>query len=113
MNAQGIYNVKESGEKVSYDFDYLVLQGDTAEAKIESAISELGADKVAGSLQRIIKVDANNTAREKAKVANGHSARQPMTEEQKATAKADRTANKEILEALKAKGLTLADIANL
>ena len=113
MEAQGKYSVKDTGEVVNYNFDYIVLEGDTAEAKIENAISELGASKVASDIQRTLKVDANNLAREKAKTANGHSTRPVMTEEEKAEAKAKRANNKAILDKLAEKGLTLADIENL
>ncbi len=113
MNAQGKYSVKDTGEVINYDFDYLVLEGENAQDKIDNAISVLGADKVAKDLQRTLKVDANNTAREKAKAVNGHSSRAVLTEEQKAENKAERASNKAILDALKAKGLTLEDIANL
>lgn len=113
MEAQGKYTVKDTGEVVNYNFDYIVLEGDSAEAKIENAISELGVTKVASDIQRTLKVDANNLAREKAKTANGHSSRQPMSEEEKAEAKAKRADNKAILDKLVEKGLTLADIEAL
>ena len=113
MNATGKYTVKETGEVVSYEFDYLVLEGNTGQEKIENAIETLGADKVSTDIQRTLKVDANNVAREKAKSANGHSTRQPLSEAEKAERKAERQANAELLKALKAKGLSLDDIANL
>jgi len=113
MNAEGKYSVKETGEVVNYDFDYLVLEGNTAQDKIDNAVEQLGADKVAKDIQRTLKTDANNTAREKAKAQNGHSARVALTEEQKAENKAERATNKAILDALKAKGLNLDDIVNL
>ena len=50
----------------------------------------------------MVKVDASNTAREEAKVANGDSTRIPMTEAQKAEAKASRQADKALLERIKA-----------
>ena len=113
MNATGKYSVKETGEIVEYSFDYLVLEGDNAQEKIDNAIENLTAEKVAKDIQRTLKVDANNTAREKAKASNGHSARIALTEEQKQANKAERAGNKAILDALKARGLTLADIAKL
>ena len=113
MNAQGKYSVKETGDIVEYSFDYQVLEGDTAQDKIDNAVEVLGADKVAKDIQRTLKNDANNTAREKAKAQNGHSARVALTEEQKAENKAERATNKAILDALKAKGLNLDDIVNL
>ena len=112
MLATGKYTVKETGETVNYDFEYLVLEGANAQEKIDFAIETLSAGKVAQDIQRTLKVDANNTAREKAKSVNGHSARQPLTEEQKAEKKAERQANAELLKAIREKGLTLEDLLN-
>jgi hypothetical protein len=106
IEAQGTYKAP-TGEDIAYTFDYLVI--DT----IQDAINELGDDKVKSNIQRMLKLDANNIAREKAKTANGHSARKPMSEEDKAQAKAERQANKELLAILKSKGLTAKDLANL
>ena len=113
MEALGKYTVKETNEVVEYSFDYLVLEGENAQAKIDDAVSKLGAEKVATDIQRTLKVDSNNTAREKAKSANGHSTRVALTEEQKVENKAKRKANAELLQALVAKGLTLDDIENM
>lgn len=106
ITATGTYK-SPTGEDVTYDFNYLVIDS------IEDAIDSIGEDKVKSSIQRMLKLDANNIAREKAKVANGHSSRKPMTEQQKAEAKAERQANKELLAILKSKGLTAKDLANL
>lgn len=113
MNASGKYKIKDTDEIISYDFDYLVLEGSNAQEKIDNAVSSLGADKVAKDIQRTLKVDANNLAREKAKTTNGHSTRPVMSEDDKLKAKTARKVNAEILEALKAKGLTLADIESM
>ena len=58
----------------------------------------------------MVKVDANNTSREKAKSANGHSTRAVMSEEDKAQKKVERQANKQLLEALKANPELLAQL---
>ena len=104
--AQGSYDAP-SGEAINFDYSYLVIDS------IDDAVSELGEDKVKSCIQRMIKLDAGNTAREKAKVANGHSTRKPMSEEEKAEAKAKRSADKALLDLIKSKGLTASDLANL
>ena len=96
INSSGEYTVKDSGETVQYQYSF------TAFDNLEDCINELGEDTVLKLAQRMTKVDANNTAREKAKTANGHSARQPMSEEAKAEAKAERTADRETLKRIKA-----------
>lgn len=106
ITAQGSYKAP-TGEDISYDFTYTVIDS------IDDAISTLGEDKVKSSIQRMLKIDANNIAREKAKTENGHSSRKPMTEEQKAQAKQQRQADKELLATLKSKGLSLKDLLNL
>ena len=106
ITAQGTYKAP-TGEDITYDFNYLVIDS------IEDAISELGEDKVKSTIQRMLKIDANNVAREKAKTANGHSTRKPMSEEQKAEAKQARQADKELLAILKQKGLSLKDLMSM
>ena len=106
ITAQGSYKAP-TGEDVSYDFNYVVIDS------IEDAIATLGEDKVKSTIQRMLKIDANNIAREKAKSENGHSSRKPMSEEQKAQAKQQRQADKELLAMLKSKGLSLKDLAIL
>lgn len=107
IQGSGQYTVKASGEVVNYDFEYDVFES------IQDAIDTLGEDKALQTIQRMVKVDANNTAREKAKTANGHSTRKVLTEEEKAERKAQRQADKKLLEALKAKGISMEDLANL
>jgi len=106
IQATGTYKAP-TGEDVTYDFEYLVIDS------IQDAIDTVGNDKVKSSIQRMFKVDANNLAREKAKTENGHSARKPMTEQEKSQAKAKRQADKELLAILKNKGLTLKDLMNM
>lgn len=111
ISAVGTYNIPEgkpnAGQEVQYNFEYIVIDS------IQDAIDELGQDKVKSCIQRMIKLDANNNAREKAKASNGHSARQPMSEEEKAQAKAKRQADKALLDLIKSKGLTAKDLASL
>ena len=104
----GTYSVKETGAEVEYGFEYQAFDS------MQDAINSLGETECLALVQRMTKVDANNTAREKAKVANGHSARKPMSEAEKAQAKLDRTANKSLLQALRAKGIkSLEDLQGL
>lgn len=104
ITASGTYSAPDTKELISYDFNYLVIDN------VDDAIETLGEDKVKSTIQRMLKIDANNIAREKAKTENGHSSRKPMSEEQKAQAKAQRQADKELLAVLKSKGLTLQDL---
>ena len=78
---------------------------------MQDAIDSTSEEKVFKLVQRMVKVDASNTAREEAKVANGDSTRVAMTEEQKAEAKAERVANKALLGKIKA--LSASDRAKL
>ena len=96
IKASGIYKSKKSGEDVQYNFEY------PAFTDLQDMIDTLGEDKVFKLGQRMVKVDASNTAREGAKADNGDSTRVAMTEEQKAEAKAERQANKALLDKIKA-----------
>lgn len=107
IEAQGTYKVKDTGEDVSYEFNYSSIES------VEDCIELLGEDKTKSLLQRMIKVDANNLAREKAKSVNGHSSRVVLTEEQKAERKVTRQADRDLLSVLKEKGLTIADIQGM
>jgi hypothetical protein len=107
IEAQGSYKNPDSKEDVYYSFDYLVIDS------VKDSIDELGEDKVKSLVQRMLKMDANNVAREKAKTLNGHSTRQPLSEEEKSKRKAQRQVDKELLAMLKSKGLTAKDLADL
>jgi hypothetical protein len=106
LNATGTYKAP-TGEDITYEFTYPVIDS------IQDAIDNLGNDKVKSTIQRMLKVDANNLAREKAKSENGHSSRKPMTEQEKSEAKAKRQADKQLLDILKSKGLSLKDLMNM
>ena len=111
IEAQGTYKVPtqfdNAGDEISYSYEYTVI--DTA----QDAIDTLGEAKVKSLVQRMLKVDGNNLAREKAKSANGHSTRQPLTEEEKADRKAKRAEDKCLLDLIKSKGLSLEDIKGI
>lgn len=95
ITATGSYTAPDTKEDISYSFEYPVIES------VEDAVVELGEDKVKALIQRMLKVDANNIAREKVKAENGHSSRKPLTEEQKAERKAQRQADRDILERIK------------
>ena len=96
IKAVGEYKRKATGEVVSFSFEYPSF------SDLQDAIDSTSEEKVFKLVQRMVKVDASNTAREEAKVANGDSARVPMTEAQKAEAKAERVANKALLDKIRA-----------
>ena len=89
-----------NGEGVQFSFEYDAFDS------LQDAVASLGESTVLTLVQRMTKLDAANTTREKVKVANGHSVRKPMSEEEKAEAKADRQANKTMLDAIRAKGIS-------
>ena len=93
-----------NGQQVSYSFSYPEFES------LQDAVATLGSEADAlKAIQRMEKVDANNTAREKAKSANGHSTHKAMTESEKAEAKLERQSNKALLDAIKAQGITNID----
>ena len=96
ITSTGEYLSKKSGEKVGYEFEYATF------SNLEDAISTLGEDVVLKNVQRMVKIDASNTAREAAKVANGDSVRAPLTEAEKAQRKQERQANSALLAKIKA-----------
>lgn len=106
ITTQGKYNAPD-GSAVTFEYSYPVLSEDIL-SRLDSVYPGAGS-----LVQRQEKTDAGNTAREKVKAENGHSSRKPMSEEEKAEAKAKRNIEKEILAALRAKGLTLDDVKNL
>ena len=95
IKSSGNYTVKETGEQVGYGFEFPVYE------TIEDAVDNIGEAKCLALIQRMVKVDANNTSREKAKTANGHSTRVVLSEEDKAARKVERQANKKLLDVLK------------
>lgn len=95
ITGTGEYKVKATGESINYEFDFVAYES------LEEMIADLGEDKIFKNAQRMLKVDASNTAREKAKVENGHATRKAMTEEEKADAKAKRAGDKALLERIK------------
>ena len=107
QESQGTYSVKDTGEEITYSFEYQVIDS------VQDAVDSIGEEKVKALVQRMLKVDANNVAREKAKTENGHSTRVALTEEQKSERKASRQADKQLLKAIKDKNLSLSDLENL
>ena len=104
IESSGKYTAKDTGDSISYDFTFEAFDN------IDDALQVLTEPKCLALIQRMVKVDANNTAREKAKSANGHSTRPVMSEEDKAKNKAERAENKALLEALRANPDLLAQL---
>jgi len=104
IESVGKYTAKDTGASIDYDYSYAVYE------TMDDALEVLGEAKCLALVQRMVKTDAGNTAREKAKTANGHSTRVVMTEEQKAEKKKERAGNKALLEAIKANPELLAQL---
>lgn len=102
MKDTGKYSVKGTNEVITYDYEFKVYEASDGCENL--VILELA--------NRQEKVDANNQTRAKIKTENGHSDRQPLTAEEKIANKAKRQADKELLNAIKSKGLSLDDILN-
>lgn len=107
IKTEGTYTAPDKVTEVTYAFEYAQIDS------LQDAVDNLGAEKAQALIQRMLKVDANNTAREKARVENGHSLRKPMTEAEKAEAKAKRKEKDAVYAVLKARGLSLEDLENL
>ena len=95
---EGIYRVPaqfpNAGSEVKFEYDY------TEYASIDEAKQDLSAETLLSLVNRMVKVDSGNNARERAKSANGHSSRTASESTQ-------------IARLVKAKGLKLEDIQRL
>jgi hypothetical protein len=96
-----------NGATIGFEYEFPVFEN------VQDAVANMGEAKVLSLIQRMVKVDAGNQSRLKAQIANGHAAARVMSEEQKASLKAKRKADAALIAALKAKGISLEDIANL
>ena len=103
IKGEGSYTRKATGEDIAYDYEYKVIED----------ISDISSAEILALANRMLKVDGNNTAREKAKSANGDSTVKPLTPEQKEANKQSRKADSNLLKLIKAKGLSEADLADL
>ena len=99
IKGSGNYINKADNSTVDFSFDYPIYED----------ISEVDDTTLLALANRMAKLDCRNKASLKAQATNGHNAR-TMSEEDKAEAKAKRKANQAILDAIKAKGLSLEDI---
>lgn len=105
----GSYTSKKSGQEVGYSFEFTVL--DTVE--------DMASAEVLALANRMLKVDANNKAREKTKSDNGDSTARILTAEEKAERKEQRQKDSADLKAIRALALSqgrsiaevLADLA--
>ena len=82
------YKVKETGENINVPIEY------TAYDSVAEAIEEISEGKILAMINQTTKEDVGNNEREKAKVANGHSTRVLMSEEEKAEKKEARKVKK-------------------
>ena len=81
---------------------------------LEEMITHLGSEnKVFSIALRQLEVDFGNNERAKLQTVNGHSTKVVLTEAEKESKKAERAENKALVNLLKSKGLTLADIENM
>jgi hypothetical protein len=103
VQAQGSYTRKSSGEDIPYQYEYTVLEA-------QDDVSILEMIKLAN---RMLKVDGNNTAREKAKSANGDSTAKVLTPEQKEANKVERKGLATLKAKAKAKGMSIEDLMEL
>ena len=103
IQSTGTYTRKSTGEEISYDFSYDVLE----------SISDLKDSEILALCNRMLKVDGNNTAREKAKSTNGDSTAKVLTPEQKEANKLERKASKELSNFLKGKGISLEELKGM
>jgi hypothetical protein len=105
VKGSGEYKAK-TGLLVAYSFEYNEFES------LQDAIGILGDVRALKQIQRMEKLDANNTARESAKSANGDSTRKVQTESEKAEAKALRQQKDAFFKACIAKGITSLDDLN-
>ena len=103
IKGEGQYTRKATGESISYEFEYSVVE----------SISDIAETESLKLINRMLKIDANNTAREKTKSANGDSTAKVLTPEQKEANKQARKADSELLKLLRSKGLSIEDIQNI
>lgn len=94
LQGTGKYKAPD-GSEVNYEFEYEVFDS------VQDAVESLGEAETLKKIQRMVKVDSNNTARERAKTANGHSSRKPLTEEEKQARKAKRAEERALLDKVK------------
>ena len=103
IKGEGSYTRKATGEDIAYQYEYKVLE----------SIDDVAEVEVLALANRMLKVDGNNVAREKAKAANGDSTARLLTPEQKEANKQARKADSNLLKLIKSKGLSEADLADL
>ena len=103
IKGEGSYTRKATGEDIAYQYEYKVLE----------SIDDVAEVEVLALANRMLKVDGNNVAREKAKTANGDSTARLLTPEQKEANKQARKADSNLLKLIKSKGLSEADLADL
>ena len=101
VKGQGSYTRKVDGSDVSYDFEYRVVED----------ISDLPEGEIIALVNRMLKVDGNNTSREKAKSVNGDSTARIMTAEEKEANKVKAKAGRDFDKALRARGINVSTMS--
>jgi hypothetical protein len=108
IKSQGKYENK-NGKTVFFDFSFAQYES------VDDAVSSIGEDVVLALINRMSKTDARNGASVSAQSANGDGKRVvvTLTEEQKAENKLKRAEIKAVMDKVKAKGLSIADLEAL
>lgn len=105
------YNVPEqfenAGEVITGSCEWIMYDN------LDEMVNALGEDKVYVLAKKADKVGTQNNARLKLMSSNGHSTREPLSEEEKAKRKTQRKADRELVRLLKEKGLTAKDIQEM
>ncbi len=103
VKGEGSYTRKSDGAEINYAFEYDVLE----------SVKDISETELLALSNRMLKVDGNNTSREKAKSANGDSTARVLSPEEKEERKQARKADGDLLKLIRAKGLSQADLADL
>lgn len=104
LKDSGSYNIPQgfnnAGDTIDYTYEYNIF------TSLADAESTIGEDKAIEYLNYAEKIKSNNSARVKAKSANGHSTARTLSPEAKARLKESRKQKNRIVQLAKSKGLT-------
>ena len=117
VKGEGSYTRKATGEEISFVFEFPVIEdGDVVFQILSDVVKAMLSDKkltVLQILNQTLKEDCRNDASGKAKSVNGDSTARILTAEEKEANKVKAKADRELLKALKAKGVSIADLEKL
>lgn len=99
----GGYIRRSTGAEIRFDFEYTVLEG----------ASDIAPAELLALANRMLKVDAGNTARAKAKADNGDAAVRVLSPEEKSRRKAESKEVRELIRLAKAQGMNANDLKML